>query len=303
LLWDETGLPDGAAAQLLDDDGKSANLDELVDLVCGSHLERTIIVDATASDTVARRYAELLERGIAVVTPNKRANTMEQAYHDRLQRTATRRGVPFLYETTVGAALPIITVLADVVRSGDRVRRIEGVLSGTLAFVFNRLADGCSFSEAVVEARSLGFTEPDPRDDLRGDDVARKILTLAREAGWRAERSDIEVESLVPAALETGSVEEFLSGLAGYDDGWRQRLDAGPLQYVAVAEPGHLQVGVRSLDSADPFARLDATDNMVIFTTDRYSSRPLIVQGAGAGPDVTAGGMIADVVRAAESMA
>lgn len=299
--WDPEGLPDDARASLLDR-AEPCDLDTLVEKAVDAHLERLVFIDATASAEVARRYAGLLERGVAVVTPNKRANTMEQAYYDRLQRTAARRGVPFLYETTVGAALPIIGVLGDLVRSGDRIRRIEGVLSGTLAYVFNRLAGGSRFSEAVREARRLGFTEPDPRDDLGGEDVARKLLTLAREAGWSFERTDMEVESLVPPALRDVEVEAFLAGLEAHDEEWARRAAGGRLQFVATGEPDRLRVGVASFDADHAFARLGGTDNMVLFTTDRYPTRPMIVQGAGAGPDVTAGGMMADVVRAAEAM-
>ena len=300
--WDPEGLPEETRASLLESAGEPCDLDQLIDRATACHLERLILIDATASEVVARRYAELLERGIAVVTPNKRANTMEQAYYDLLQRTAARRGVPFLYETTVGAALPIIGVLSDLVRSGDRIRRIEGVLSGTLAFVFNELAAGVRFSVAVREARRLGYTEPDPRDDLGGEDVARKLLTLAREAGWSFERSDMEVESLVPPELRTVSVEAFLEGLEAHDEEWAERARSGRLQFVATGEPDVLRVGVRTFEADHAFARLGGTDNMVLFLTDRYPTHPMIVQGAGAGPEVTAGGIMADVVRAAEAM-
>ncbi len=297
-IMDADGLNPVAAAEQLAG-GSEASLDNIVEALRNSHLERLILVDATASQAVADRYAELLEAGIGVVTPNKRANTGPLEYYQRLQRTAARRGVPFLFETTVGAGLPVISTLRDLVRSGDRIRKIEGVLSGTLAYVLGEVSGGCLFSEAVARARTQGFTEPDPRDDLGGEDVARKILTLAREAGWQMEREDIDVESLVPEGLADLSVEEFMQRLPGEDEHWTGR--AG-LQFVASATPESASVRVREVKAESPFSRLAGTDNMVVFTTDRYSAQPLIIQGAGAGPEVTAGGVMADLVRAAEAM-
>ncbi len=297
-LMDSEGL-DPATALLDLETGDPTSLDIIVEALKESHLERLILVDATASGDVASRYQELLESGIGVVTPNKRGNTGELVYYQSLKDTATRRAVPFLYETTVGAGLPVISTLADLVASGDRVHRIEGVLSGTLAYVLGRVSEGQPFSSAVLDAREKGFTEPDPRDDLGGEDVARKILTLAREAGWSLERSDVEVESLVPPALLDCSVNDFLARLPEFDSNWTGRSG---LQYVASAEPGRVRTGVRSVGPESPFSRLKGTDNMVVFTTDLYGERPLVVQGAGAGPGVTSAGMMADVVRAAGAM-
>ncbi|MFT5142375.1 MAG: aspartokinase/homoserine dehydrogenase 1 [Rhodothermales bacterium] len=278
---------------------QETSLDAVVSYLRTSHLERLILVDATASGVVADRYQELLEGGIGIVTPNKRANTGAIGYYRALKKTAARRGVPFLYETTVGAGLPVISTLNDLVLSGDTVHRIEGVLSGTLAYVLGQVSDGVSFSDAVLDARQRGYTEPDPRDDLGGEDVARKILTLAREAGWDVERADVTVESLVPAELANCTVEEFLAGLPAFDQKWEGRSG---LRFVASAEPGEMTVGVQEVSPESLFGRLAGTDNMVAFTTDRYSDRPLVVQGAGAGPEVTSAGMMADVVRAAQAM-
>lgn len=289
--------PSTALAEL--ESGDATSLDVVVEALKSSHLERLILVDATASGKVAERYEELLESGIGVVTPNKRANTAGLDYYDALKRTAAARAVPFLYETTVGAGLPVISTLQDLVASGDSVRRIEGVLSGTLAFVLGQVSGGVPFSKAVQDARDHGFTEPDPREDLGGEDVARKILTLAREAGWRLEREDVQVESLVPPSLADCSVEEFLAGLGEFDGEW---TDRSGLQYVAVANADSVKTGVVSVSTESPFAHLKGTDNMVVFTTRLYDERPLVVQGAGAGPGVTSAGMMADVVRAAVAM-
>ncbi|MBO6575223.1 MAG: bifunctional aspartate kinase/homoserine dehydrogenase I [Rhodothermales bacterium] len=297
-LMDAEGLDPALVLEGLDT-GEETSLDRIVDALQSSHLERLILIDATASEAVAQRYEELLEAGIGVVTPNKRANTGDLSYFHTLRRTAARRGVPFLYETTVGAGLPVISTLADLVASGDRVLRIDGVLSGTLAFVFAQLKAGRSFSEAVLAAREAGFTEPDPRDDLGGEDVARKILTLARVAGWQVERGEIAVESLVPAGLADLDVPDFLQALPQHDGAW----SAGrQMQYVATADADGVRVGIQTLEANSPFAGLQGTDNMIVFTTERYRERPLVIQGAGAGPGVTSAGMMADVVRAAEAM-
>jgi bifunctional aspartokinase / homoserine dehydrogenase 1 len=297
-IMDGDGLNPASVGEELPE-GSPADLATIMDALRNSHLERLIVVDATASQAVADRYADLLEAGIGVVTPNKRANTGSLKYYHRLQQTAARRRVPFLFETTVGAGLPVISTLRDLVQSGDRIHKIEGVLSGTLAFVLGRVSMGTPFSEAVLEARALGFTEPDPRDDLGGEDVARKILTLAREAGWSFERADVRVESLIPGGLAELGVEEFLRRLPEADADWAGRSG---LQFVASATSRAVSVGVREVGLDSPFSRLKGTDNMVVFTTDRYSDRPLVIQGAGAGPEVTAGGMMADLVRAAEAM-
>ncbi|GIV62611.1 MAG: bifunctional aspartokinase I/homoserine dehydrogenase I [Rhodothermaceae bacterium] len=304
LLWDEEGLAFDTAADRLREAGEPLPLDAVVERVVGSHLERVIVIDATASEAVARRYADLLAHGIGIVTPNKRANAIELAYYETLQWLARKHEVPYRYETTVGAALPVLSTLRDLIRAGDRVHRVEAVLSGTLAFVFNRMAAGAAFSEAVRAARDRGFTEPDPRDDLGGEDVARKLLVIAREAGLPVERADMTVASLVPEALRDVPVDTFLARLGEEDDAWAERMRrAGRMHFVARLDDGRLHAGVEPVSPASPLARLDGTDNMVVFTTDRYRERPLVIQGPGAGPELTAAGLVADLVRAARAMA
>lgn len=303
LCFDPDGLPWDGAVDRLAAAGEPLDLDVLTDTLAGSRLERLIIVDATASEAVARRYPAWLERGLAVVTPNKRGNTLEQAFYDRLHETARRRRVPYLYETTVGAGLPVIGTLQDLLRSGDRLVRLDGVLSGTLAFVMSRLSEGVPFSEAVAEAHRRGYTEPDPREDLAGTDVARKLLVLAREAGMRLEPDAVAVTSLVPDGLHDVPLPVFWERLSGADAGWAERVAAGArLQYVGHIADGRLSAGVTALTPESPFASLRGTENMVVFTTERYHDRPLVVQGHGAGPDVTAAGVLADVVRAARAL-
>ncbi|HET6566452.1 MAG TPA: bifunctional aspartate kinase/homoserine dehydrogenase I [Rhodothermales bacterium] len=305
MVWDVEGIPFGEALSRLDAAPGPRDLDTIVDHLVHSRLERLIVIDATASDEVALRYPELLEHSIAVITPNKRANTQGQPFYDRLHRASRRHKVPYFYETTVGAGLPIISTLRDLLRSGDKVHKIEGVFSGTLAFIFSSLSEGHKFSDTVRTARKEGYTEPDPRDDLKGEDVARKLLILAREKGLCVERSDVAVESLVPTELLDVSVQEFMDRLEEADDEWEARIaearaQGHKLQYIGLIEEGRLSVRVRQVGIDSPFYHLRGSDNMVVFTTQRYHKNPLVVQGPGAGPVVTAAGILADLIKAAE---
>lgn len=304
LVWNPEGLPFGEALTRLESDA-AQEYESLLDPLKEKHLERLIVVDATASAEVAHLYPDLIENGIAVVTPNKRANTLDQAFYDRLHGLVRRNGAPYLYETTVGAGLPVVGTLRDLLRSGDEIHRIEGVFSGTLAFLFNSLSEGRSFSETLREARARGFTEPDPRDDLNGEDVARKLMILAREMGMSVERSDVAVESLVPPALTGVGVDEYMEQIAALDNEWRDRVataadDGNRLQYVGTIENGRLSVRVRAVGAESPFTHLTGTNCMFVFQTKRYFEAPLIVQGPGAGPDVTAAGIVADLMHAVE---
>lgn len=285
--------------------GAPLDMEAFVAHVQADHLPHAVIVDCTADEAVARRYGEWLRRGIHVVTPNKRANTLELGYYDELRAAGRSRAAHYLYETTVGAALPVIQTLRDLVDTGDRVERIEGVLSGTLSYLFNAYDGERPFSELVAEARKQGFTEPDPRDDLSGADVARKVVILAREMGVRLELAEVELEGLIPPGLEEGSVDDFLCRLRGHDEHfasrWREARARGEvLRFVGEVERGgSATVRLRSLPASHPFARLDLTDNSVRFHTRRYTPSPLVVQGPGAGPEVTAGGVFADLLRLA----
>ncbi len=285
----------------------SDDLDELIGRLTHCQLERIILIDATASEDIPRRYPELLKAGVAIATPNKRANTLELPFFENL-RTLSRDGAPYEYETTVGAGLPVLSTLHNLMRTGDRVHRVEGVLSGTLGFVLHRVMNGASFSEAVNEAKDQGYSEPDPREDLSGEDVARKLLILAREMGHRVERSDVQVESLIPEELEDVPLDEFMDRLSIADAKWDQRVkecraNGQRLQYLGTITSDSISVGVETVDEGSPFARLRGTENMVAFTTDRYEDTPLVVQGPGAGRAVTSAGLLADVVKAARLMA
>ncbi len=305
LLWDEAGLAfDTALDGLTEAEARDDLLGALTARIASARLERIVVVDATASEAVARRYPAWLRTGAAVVTPNKQAGTLEAGFYDAVRAAARAGEAPYLYETTVGAGLSVISTLRDLVRTGDRVRRIEGVLSGTLAFVFNAMRGGAAFSAAGRRAAARGYTEPDPRADLSGEDVGRKLLILAREMGLRPEAA--EVESLVPEALRSVPLGAFWERLAEADAAWRNRLDAlapgEQMQYVSHLAPDGLRAGVQVLSADSPLAGLRGAANVIAFHTDRYADEPLVVQGPGASAEITASVLLADVVRAAEAM-
>jgi aspartokinase/homoserine dehydrogenase 1 len=269
------------------------------------HLPHAVIIDCTASESVAARYAGWLARGIHVITPNKKAFSGSFADYRALQEAADSGSSHYFYETTVGAALPVISTLCDLIYTGDEIRSVRGIFSGTLAYLFNVYDGTRPFSAIVREARDSGFTEPDPRDDLSGMDVARKLTILARELGLELGIGEFPVRSLVPEALQDCSIEEFLDRLPEFDDEIGVLFDeavAGnrSLRYVATLDArGEAAVGLEAVDADHPFSNINLTDNIVQFETARYSQNPLVIQGPGAGPEVTAGGVFSDLLRLA----
>ena len=284
--------------------GEPANIDSLIEHVQTDYLPHTVIIDCTASQEVAERYADWLKRGIHVITPNKRAHSGAYSYYQELKALSHNTNKHFLYEATVGAGLPVIQTLKDLVETGDEIESISGIFSGTLAYLFNIYDGSQPFSDIVRDARARGYTEPDPRDDLSGMDVARKAVILAREAGINLELSDIDIESLVPDVLADATVDEFLDRLVDFDAPMAERVRAAVeakqvLRYVAEVNTreGTAGVRLRSYAPDHPFANISLTDNIVQYVTGRYSENPLIVRGPGAGPDVTAAGIFADLLR------
>jgi bifunctional aspartokinase / homoserine dehydrogenase 1 len=288
--------------------GGDCDLDAFADHVRTEHLPHAIILDCSASDAVAARYADWLARGIHVITPNKHAGAGPMTRYDAIRAASAATGARFRYEATVGAGLPVIQTLRDLLDTGDTLQAVEGIFSGTLAWLFNRYDGTMKFSDLVREAKDLGYTEPDPRDDLSGTDVARKLVILAREAGLSLSLGDVVVESLVPASLASVSREDFLARLDEGDADMATRFSAAKakgkvLRYVArLDDAGRAQVGLVELPGDHAFAHLRLTDNVVQFSTRRYSTNPLVVQGPGAGPDVTAAGVFADLLRVASSL-
>lgn len=300
-----TGVDLASWRSALDEQSVAVDMGRFVEHVHADYLPHTVFIDCTASESVARRYPDWFERGIHVVTPNKKANSADWAFYQSLREARRVSRAHYLYEATVGAGLPVIQTLRDLRGTGDDVVSVEGIFSGTLAYLFNVYDGGTAFSEIVSTARQRGYTEPDPRDDLSGLDVARKLIILGREMGLPLEMSDVKIESLVPVGLESASADEFMSQLPRHDEAMRARFAAARAQgkvmrYVGkVTTEGQPVVGVAELDAKHPFANIALTDNVVRFATRRYCDNPLIVQGPGAGPEVTAGGVFADLLRLA----
>ena len=280
------------------------DLDAFTRHVHAEHLPHAVIVDCSASDKIADRYHDWLRQGIHVITPNKHAGSGSLERYESLQQQSAK----FCYEATVGAGLPIVTTLRDLIDTGDHVLAIDGILSGTLAFLFRSFDGSRPFSELVVDAMERGFTEPDPRDDLSGLDVARKLVILARESGWRIGLEDVQLESLVPKSLTSIDKQEFLSRLSELDNDLAQRLataqkNGSVLRYVAHLEAGgKAVVGLTEIPADAALASILPTDNVVQFTTERYRDNPLVVRGPGAGPEVTAMGIFADLLRVSSSL-
>ncbi len=288
------------------DQAEPIDADRFLHHLAAPHIPHRVIVDCTASDSVAARTPVWLGHGLHVVTPNKKARAGARALVTAIDDARERTGAHYFYEATVGAGLPVLSTLRELKKTGDAIASIEGILSGTLSYLFNTYDGATSFSALVAQAREQGFTEPDPRDDLSGMDVARKVTILGREMGLDLDIGDVAVESLVPASLrDAPDAETFLSGLAAFDDEMKARYDAaqkegGVLRYVGrISADGQGSVKLMTLPAAHAFARVTGSDNIIAFTTKRYRSQPLIVQGPGAGPEVTAGGVFADLLRLA----
>lgn len=283
--------------------GQPADIDQFVAEAIARNLRNSIFVDVTANDQVASVYGKLLQKSISVVACNKIAASSAYENYQRLKELAGEFNSRFLFETNVGAGLPIIGTLNDLTHSGDRVRRIDAVLSGTLNFVFNHYDGSRPFAEVVRQAQDEGYTEPDPRLDLSGTDVMRKIMILAREAGEKMEMEQITNNSFLPASCNEGSVEDFYKALAKEEPHFRALYDEAKakgciLKFVASFDQGSASVGLRHIDPAHDLYHLYGKDNIVLFYTDRYTDQPMVVKGAGAGAEVTASGVFADIIRA-----
>jgi aspartokinase/homoserine dehydrogenase 1 len=303
MLLEENAVDLEHWAERLAASGEPLDLQKFANHVQADYIPHTAIIDCTASADVAQNYAGWLKRGIHVVTPNKKANSGTMTYYRTLQETARATGTHYLYEATVGAGLPIIQTLRDLRETGDEVTRIEGIFSGTLAYLFNVFDGSETFSSIVRAARAKGYTEPDPRDDLSGLDVARKLIILGREMGLTLEMTDVKVGGLVPPALEKCPVDEFMERISEFDTLMAlKRSNAAKenqvLRYVGrIDADGKATVGLVRLSSRHAFANIALTDNVVRFATRRYCENPLIVQGPGAGPEVTAAGVFSDLLR------
>jgi len=305
MLVNEEGI-DLTRWQELLDQGAPMSLANFEETIHSKNLRNSVFIDVTANKEVGTSYERLLEKSVAVVACNKIACSSPYAYYRKLKDLSKEFNAAFYFETNVGAGLPVIGTLNDLLRSGDKIRKIEAVLSGTLNFVFNHYNGKTPFGKVVKEAQDEGYTEPDPRLDLSGTDVMRKIMILAREAGNVMEMEDISNEVFLPSSCMEGSVPDFYKAMEKEEQHFKHLYDAAAtegkkLKFVASYENGKASVGLQHIDPAHDFYHLYGKDNIVLFYTDRYPEQPLVIKGAGAGAEVTASGVFADIIRAASA--
>ena len=303
MLLDGNGLDLSDWRNAISSSAKKTNLDEILQFVKETKPLNPVFVDCTASYDLPERYLDVLNAGMNIATPNKRANSMSMDYYRQIRETANKNHVRFLYETNVGAGLPIIDTLQNLFKSGDSLVGFNGIMSGSLSYIFGKLDEGKKFSEAVKEAKQMRFTEPDPRDDLRGTDVARKALIIAREAGMEIELSDIKMNSIFPETFNIeGTVDEFMERLPEVDAYFEEKMTClrkqnKVLRMGASIKNGQVSVGMLEVGPEDPLFAVKGGENAFVFETTRYNPIPLTVRGYGAGADVTAAGVFGDVLR------
>jgi aspartokinase/homoserine dehydrogenase 1 len=266
------------------------------------NLRNSVFIDCTADEKVAMRYHDILSNYVSVVTANKIACSADYSYYQKLRHIAGEKGVRLMYETTVGAGLPIIRTISDLVLSGDKVLRIEAVLSGTMNFICNELGPEMPLSAAIKKAREKGYSEPDPRIDLSGTDVIRKILILAREAGYQIEKDDVVIKKILPDECFKGDISDFFDKVKEYDNEFEKNRKALVKQnkkwrFFAVLDQGKASVELVAVSADHPSYNLEGSNNIVLITTNRYNELPMVIKGYGAGADVTAGGVFADLMR------
>ncbi len=287
----------------LEQSDEKADLPAFIAQMKSMNLPNCVFIDNTASPKPIEYYEEVLKSTISIVTCNKIGNSGSYNQYRTFRDAARDHGVDFFYETNVGAGLPIIRTLKDLMNSGDRVQRIEAILSGTISFIFNNFKGDANFHDTVKLAQEKGYTEPDPRDDLRGTDFMRKMLILARDAGYTLEASDVKIENILPqACLDAGSVDDFYKTLKAEDAyfaGLKSKAESEGkvLRYIGILENGQASITLQMVDEGHPFFTLSGSDNIISFTTDRYKERPLVVKGPGAGAEVTAAGVFADLIN------
>ncbi len=278
--------------------------EKLRDKILSMNIFNAVFVDCTASKEIADLYQTLLDHNVSIVAANKIAASSAYDNYAHLKETALRRGIKFLFETNVGAGLPIIGTINDLRNSGDRILKIEAVLSGTLNFIFNKISADCPFSKTVLAAKEEGYSEPDPRIDLSGTDVVRKIVILAREAGYRVEQEDVEKHLFVPDEYFKGSLEEFWKHLPDLDANFENRRKALEAEgkrwrFIATMDHGKVSVALKAVGQDSPFYNLEGSNNIVLLTTERYKEYPMLIQGYGAGASVTAAGVFANIISIA----
>jgi aspartokinase/homoserine dehydrogenase 1 len=295
------GIDPAHYKEALEASTKQGGAAQMVDEILEMNIFNSVFVDCTASEEVAAQYERLLAANVAVVAANKVAASSAYDNYDRLKHLARERGVKFLFETNVGAGLPIIRTINDLCNSGDKILRIEAVLSGTLNYIFNTISAEVPFSETVKMAKAAGYSEPDPRVDLSGKDVIRKLVILAREAGYKINQEDVETHLFIPESFFQSSIEEFWEKLPSLDADFEQRRQQlaendKVWRFVAKLENGRASVSLEEFSRDHSFYVLEGSNNVVLLTTERYKEYPMLIQGYGAGASVTAAGVFADIM-------
>jgi aspartokinase/homoserine dehydrogenase 1 len=302
MLIDKKGISLDNWGDTLKTSGEKADISGFIQQMTKLNLRNVVFIDCTADEKVASRYHEILSKYVSIVTANKIACSSEYIYYQQLKNIANERGVKFMYETTVGAGLPIIKTIIDLVVSGDKILKIEAVLSGTMNFIFNEIGPDMPLSEAIRRAREKGFSEPDPRVDLSGTDVVRKILILAREAGYPIEKDEVIVNKFLPDDCFEGDLNDFFRKVKEYDAEFeRKRMELvkqnRKWRFFATLDHGKAKVELITIDSDHPSFNLEGSNNIILLTTDRYHELPMVIKGYGAGAEVTAAGVFADLMR------
>ena len=302
MLIDKKGIPLDDYKELLKNSGEKGDIAEFIQQMTRLNLRNAVFIDCTANEDVASRYGEILSKYVSIVAANKIACSSEQNYYQQLKSIASERGVRFMYETTVGAGLPIIKTINDLVLSGDKILKVEAVLSGTMNFIFNELGPEMPLSSAIRKAREKGYSEPDPRVDLSGTDVVRKIMILACEAGYAIEKEDVIVKMFLPDECFKGDLNNFFEKVKEFDAEFEQKrkeLTSKNLKwrFFATMELGKAKVELLTIGSEHPSFNLEGSNNIILLTTNRYNELPMVIKGYGAGADVTAAGVFADLMR------
>lgn len=302
MIFDRDGIDLKDYKAILDEKGEPGSDELFVQQMKEMNVFNSVFVDCTASKLVSENYLDVLNANISIVAANKEAASSELENYQKLKKTAAKKGVKFLFETNVGAGLPVITTLNDMIYSGDRILKIEAVLSGTLNFIFNTISENVSLSEAIRQAKEEGYSEPDPRVDLSGLDVVRKLVILARESGYPLEQSQVKVNKFIPDELFEGSMDSFWANVPDLniqfeDDRKKLASEGQKWRFVASFDQGKAEVGLKAVGAAHPFYDLEGSNNIILFTTERYDKYPMQIKGYGAGAEVTAAGVFADIIR------
>jgi len=302
MYFERDGINLDAYFETLNNSELVSDFEDYINHMTNLNLYNSVCIDCTANELLANHYKEILDARISIVAANKIAASSVYSNYKLLKDTAVQNGIKFFFETNVGAGLPIISTIKDLINSGDKIIKIEAVLSGTLNYIFNTISSEIPLSKAIEMSKVAGFSEPDPRIDLSGKDVMRKLLILARESGYELEESDIKSSNFIPQDLFIGTEEEFWKGVQKLDADFetkRNQLSAEnkKWRYIATFEEGNSSASLKAVSSNSPFFDLEGSNNIILITTERYNEYPMQIKGYGAGADVTAAGVFADIIR------